>query len=760
MLKKFTRLPYLLCYLSAFVLGMKQLREPDMWWQLLTGEWMLENGEVTRQDMFSYTMEGTRWVNVKWLYEVIIAFLEKGLGPHGVMLLQSVVNVAIVYILLRILYVIAEKTGNKVSLFFSTIAVLLFLFISEFRMAGRPEMVSHLMTALYVLILWNSRDFSYKKIWWLIPLQCLWANMHEGYPVGIVIIALYAGGSLISYLITKERAYIQHTSRLGIIILAAIVVILINPNGLQLWKQPFEIFRQLNVNKYTTELFSFTEPRYWTIQAKVHVTMFIITILYWVYRYFISKKGKPELTPLLAGYLLSIPVFGYLSLSANRNIPFAQIMLLPTIAMVPTMIAEIMNLGAKSFYRNLAKRTVIISSIIVAIGYIFIVSDGYYKFTDSKNRYGIHLNTLHNPVTASEFIQKHNLKGPAFSDYYVSSYLLWDNYPNFKSYIDLRDLDIFSSDFFDNYFEIYHQPSKFYELDSQYKFNYLVLSTSQLKPLHQLLYWKEGFNVVHIDPVATVMLRESEENRALNAHMGFSLFTWPQEAIDPGWAEALTKLLNPNVHYEEEDKRYSPIYAGRYYNMVKNYTITQRMLLPAIQTGLSDDPEALSTLAFGYMEQAGYLQGAAQKSKTDSAFILFKKAEEADPGHTSTQLGLASMAAMRRDYEQAVFYLDNYIDEKDDNDFVYYLRGISARALWVQTRDDEYKNKAIGSFEESLELNEYNLKPHLYLADIYWQSGDRDEAREHIKHLEGTEVPFLADEEKLLQQLKGVMGYN
>lgn len=758
MLKKFTRLPYILCYLCAFVLGMKQLREPDMWWQLLTGEWMLENGEVTKQDMFSYTMEGTKWVNVKWLYEVLIAFLEKGLGPHGVMLLQALVNVAIVFLLLRILYLIAEKTHSKVSLFFSTIAILVFLFISEFRMAGRPEMVSHLMTALYVFILWNSKDLSLKKIWWLIPLQCLWANMHEGYPVGIVIIGIYLGGCIVSYLATKERSYLQQAGRLGILILAAIVIILINPNGIQLWKQPFEIFRQLNVNKYTSELFSYTEPRYWTIQAKVHVTLLVVAILYWVYRFFISKKNKPQLTPLLAGYLLSIPVFGYLSLSANRNIPFAQIMLLPTVALLPVTITELLKWEQKNFYKNFGKRTVLISCILASAGYILVVSDTYYKFTDSPNRYGIHLNTLHNPTSTSEFIQQHNLKGPAFSDYYVSSYLLWDNYPNFKSFIDLRDLDIFSSKFFDDYFEMYSKPSKFYELDSIHKFNYVVISTSQLKPLQQLLYWREGFNVVHVDPVATVMLRESEQNDALNHNMGLSLFTWPQESIDPGWAEALTKMLNPTVSFEEEEEYYAPIYAGRYYNMVRNYNVTARVMLPSINGNLSDNAEALTILAFGYMEYANYLQGEEQKRKADSAMLLFAKAENIDPDNANTQLGLGSMAVMRADYETAINYLDKYLKHERNNDFVHYLRGICARALWQKTNADADRKTAINSFERALELNEYNLKSHLYLADIYWIGGEKDEARQHLKEVLAADVPWSEEEKELLNEMKKATG--
>ena len=79
----------LLWYFVLFLgvmLCIRELREPDLWWQLRTGEWMLENKTVTFKDVFSYTNAGVDWINVKWGYEIIIAWISKFLGPEGVML--------------------------------------------------------------------------------------------------------------------------------------------------------------------------------------------------------------------------------------------------------------------------------------------------------------------------------------------------------------------------------------------------------------------------------------------------------------------------------------------------------------------------------------------------------------------------------------------------------------------------------------------------------------------------------------------------
>ena len=186
--------------------------------------------------------------------------------------------------------------------------VLLFLAVSEFRMAGRPEMISHLFTAVYILILWQSQNFSWKRILWLIPLQCLWANMHEAYPVGMAIIATYAVGGLVSYMINnRNKDILQSTIRLGTVWAGMALAILANPNGIQLWKQPFEIFRQLKVNKYTTELYSVAEPEYWTLQGKIHIALLIIVPLF--LSFYIITTAKDERKKKYCRHYLPVTCF-------------------------------------------------------------------------------------------------------------------------------------------------------------------------------------------------------------------------------------------------------------------------------------------------------------------------------------------------------------------------------------------------------------------------------------------------------------------
>lgn len=761
MQKKFFKAPHIITYLCAFVLGLKQLREPDVWWQLLTGRWMLEHGTITKADPFSFTAEGTRWINVKWLYEVIIAMLEKVTGPHGVLLLQAVINVAIVYLLFRLLSFIGDRLNITISTFASVIAALLFLSLSEYRMAGRPEMVSHLMTVLYLYLIWRNKDLGWKQIIPMAILQCLWANLHEGYPVGMVIIGVFTSGAFLSYFINKDKAILQQAIRLSVILIAAVIGILLNPNGIQLWLHPFEIFRQLGVNKYTTELYSFTHIQYWTLQAKIHIVLLAVVMVYWIVRIIAYRKIKTIVyTPQLIGYLVLIPLMGYLSLSANRNIPFAQIVLMPSYAIMLYSAAK--QLEQKRAYINISKRAAIICIIAGALFFISIVSNGFYKLTGSKNKYGVHVSMLNNPIGAANFIRQHHIKGPAFSDYFVSSYLLWDLYPDFKSYIDLRDLDIFSSKFFDEYFDLYTEPSKFQSLDSQYRFNYIVLSTSQLRGLQTTLYWGQGYNLIYVDPVSVIYLKNNKENEYLNQNYAIQkLFSWPEPYNDPGWAIMATKLFNPASDVEgEEQEVNSPIYAAMFFNAMKNYKASKKLLQPAVQYGdLQENPRALTAMGSTFIEMGNVATTVdEQKSALDSARLFFNKALAVNKNESGAYVGLANIYLMQGDPINAIAQMKHYTKLEPTDDFGFYLYGISYHYALGRNKTKENANELIRIMKQSVRLNKRNTKPFLYIAEGYAANNNITEARIYVQKAADSKNYWTDEEQKILTDLKTTTG--
>lgn len=750
-----SKIAFILLCLCAFVLGMKQLREPDVWWQLLAGRWMLEHGAVTHTDVFSYTMQGAKWINVKWLYEVIIAFLEKGLGPEAVLLLQSVVNVAIVWLLYKTIRLLSGTTSNILAVVLSLIA---FLAISEYRMAGRPEMISHLLCTAYVYLLWRNPRFEWKSLLFFVPLQCLWANMHEGYPVGLVILTTATIGSFIAYIFSREKQVLQQTGRIAVVFVLSVLAVLCNPNGIVLWQQPFEIYRQVWANKYTTELYSYADIQYWTLQAKLHIAILLLVAAYWIIQLLTAvkqKQLKQFLSPVLTGYLLMIPLFAYLSLTANRNIPFAQIVLIPSLPIALSWLLTLSRLRAIKIVDKIAAKGALIAIGIIAVFYIAVVSNKWYAFTKSPNKYGIHVSMLNNPTGAAEFMKQHNIKGRAFSDYFISSYLLWSHYPDFKSYIDLRDLDVFPTSFFDDYFSMYERTEKFDELDKKHNFDYVVLSTSQMSNVQMRLYWGKDYNLVYVDPVSAIFLKYTEGNKPINQNKQIQkLFSWPLPAEDAAWASGITHILNPLTSYEEEEDALQAVYAARFYNRVKNYKLS----LQVMKSAPMDNVQSLVVLGQTYLQWADAVSTHPERvAKTDTAQIYLEQAMEADPSEKGIYSALGSLYAMKGDYAKAAENAEKFIYMDPSNDYIYYLSGYSNRMLW-KAGDDSKLPDVISAMKTSLRLNNQNGKAKLYLAEAYLAKADNDNARMYLKEAIESGNPWLPKEQQLLDMMKHQLG--
>src|ERR1039457_1075796 len=68
---------------AFFCLHIADAGDPDVWWHLRTGEWILQYGAVPHTDPFSMFGAGKPWVAYSWLFELLIFQLFRWLGLVG-----------------------------------------------------------------------------------------------------------------------------------------------------------------------------------------------------------------------------------------------------------------------------------------------------------------------------------------------------------------------------------------------------------------------------------------------------------------------------------------------------------------------------------------------------------------------------------------------------------------------------------------------------------------------------------------------------
>ncbi len=609
----------------AWVLGLKKLIEPDIWWYLRTGEWILENGQAPTNDFLSFSHSGVEWLNVKWLYEVILYGFSTVGGPEFTSVFQSIINV----LLVLVGFGIYKELTHKINIGTWSIVTLLALFICNFRMTARPETISHLFSLLMIYSYFLGKNKNRKFFFLWIPIQLLWTNLHEAYATGIVIITCF----------TLWELFIAFKAKLNLIkqpitlsLLASVAAVTINPRGFYMLIHPFEIFSQLSRNKFTSELLDYSTAEYWSHWESVS---FIITLSIVVILLFISK-GKPSLNRVKENfasatipYLFVLVLFAYLGFSAQRNIPFFILASAPVIA----------YLVSGWFKQRLKVPTLIIAILLLWSSYAIIVTNTFYEFTDSRQTYGLEVSSFSNPIGLSEAVKQIDFKAVHFSDFLTSSYLLWDN-KDYKSYIDLRDLDVFPEAFFQNLRLVTNDFGAFHRLDSLNDFKYLYLKRLNYMDMIRNLNSDAKWTLTYADPVACLFIKQPDtaEHR--------DIFKAPASMSNSAISDAILKICNPiythitpdvDLHkmatnfYDEIDENQlalNRISSAKNSNSDYDYLCMKGRVLSNLAFDQNND--SLMTEAWSYLGKAKQLAPKKGNAYVQSGVLLYRQGRTTD----------------------------------------------------------------------------------------------------------------------------------
>lgn len=548
-------------WFSVIIIGIissiKIIHEPDLWWQIRTGQWIMENNQVPKLDVFSFTYLNEPWINVKWFAEVLMASVNDFFGVEWLVLLQIFCITLILFFCYRLSNAILLKYANikstvpKIGIM---IAGLLLLFTINYRMNSRPEMFSHLLVIVFLYYLFKYSKSKSNWLYIIIPLQIFWTNTHEAYGMGVVLILIFLFAHWIEYFMYQQEKPLKFTL-VGIV---AILSSAINPNGAKMIAHPFNIFGQLSENKFTSELLGFKDGDFWHYQAFIMLIFFAACLLLFTKGEKKRNSIKEIVTSFGLAYVLIVLAFFYLSLTAFRNIPFFMIVCTPLIANYIDV--KINSENNKQYYG------VIVVSLFF---YVMIGSNQFYNKLLPRERFGIGINSETTPIGAAQFLKENNIKGKGFVDYLTSAYFLYELQPDYKSYIDLRDLDVFTADFFKNVFRVYQAPKSqvagnktlwqfLNELDD---LNYVVLLNSPpFENLNKYLVHSDNdYELVYADNLNSVYLKKNIQNQTLINQYGFlngknDIYKNITDYQSSSSADVVSKILWPFNNSKKKEK--------------------------------------------------------------------------------------------------------------------------------------------------------------------------------------------------------------
>jgi hypothetical protein len=459
----------------AVVTVRDRFNDPDMWWQLKTGEVIWTTHTIPTTDLFSYTTSHHAVIPQEWFSQVLIYGAYKLGGYTGLMLwlcFFTAVLVIAAYALCSL------YSGNAKIGFLGAMVV---WFFSTGGLVVRPLLVSYvlLVAELLLVYLGYKRD---RRWFFALPLLfALWVNCHGSFFLGFVVLGVFLfcsffgfeRGALVS---VRWDAHRRRAYMLAILLSAA--ALFLNPDGLKQVLYPLDtMLRQPLVTTQIDEWkpLLMSDPR----------AMGLLGILAFIFVYLIVRRSERIYLHELA--LLALGAWSALS---HRRMSFAfGIFAAPILS---RLLSDAWDKYEAERDRP-AVNAVFIALAALAVFFAFPSRQSLVKQVDDGN-----------PVKAVDFIRTHHLSGNMLNTYIYGGYLIWAM-PEHPVFIDGRS-DLFEwAGIFGQYGEWAMLQSDPNSLLNKYHVDFCLLQRNV--PMTHVLPLLPNWKQVYADRSSVIFLR-------------------------------------------------------------------------------------------------------------------------------------------------------------------------------------------------------------------------------------------------------------
>jgi hypothetical protein len=178
--------------------GLPLLGDPDSQWHIGVGHWMLAHRTVPDVDTFSFTFAGQPWIAKEWLSQLLLTGAFDVAGWAGVELLAAAAVAASFALLLRLLL---RDLKPLPALLFTGAA----LVMMAPHFLARPHVLAFPFMLLWVAGLVRAVEERRAPQPVLLLAMLLWANMHGGFTLGLLLAGAFALEALVGARDVAER---------------------------------------------------------------------------------------------------------------------------------------------------------------------------------------------------------------------------------------------------------------------------------------------------------------------------------------------------------------------------------------------------------------------------------------------------------------------------------------------------------------------------------------------------------------------------
>lgn len=589
---------YLLPFLLVALFGLTTLTSNDIYWHLASGRYIIQNLEIPKHGIFSFTLENKYWVDHEWLLQTFLYLFYKIFGFKGLSVLKLLLYISIYALLFKIC---ARTCRGGLTYFY--IFLIFPIIMSTSRLFLRPELFSII---IFLLFFYN---YSRLKPWHIFLIGMLWANIHAYFVLGFLLV----GADIIARIIKYNKRGIR---KAALNLIMYFLGTLVNPYFIKLHLRTiFETRHPIFMKNIAEWSSPFTVTYY---KIPLSYIFFIVYSLLFIFAliYIILRKRRIESWREL---LLSVLLFAL----AARSLRFIPIYGFFTFPIFLKYMSELVSLLIEKF-KYVKLLLLLIPSVFYAIFNFQILSNRFFPAAYSIVTLGLGLSPKKYSIESIKYLDKVCSDTKIFNTFECGGWIAF-SLPRVKTYIDASLLD---PDLFLEYQIFIKYPNLLdkYTYLENINFLYIPYYTGQHINLLQYFSQNPRWKLIYLDSAVTIFSKN--KNIA---------FYEPPPAEPKAPNTILKKLIKPHpFDYFNRAVAYAAMNVAQ---KALTYFRKSLQIRP-------DDENTLYNLGV-YYDFLG---------KKDQALFFFKKALSFNPKHAMANFSIGKHFLTKGDYEKAREY--------------------------------------------------------------------------------------------------------
>ena len=727
-----------LVWLVTVTLAIHELFSYDVWWQIAAGGWIRANG-FPEVDPFSYAFPAREWIELRWIWHVLLDVLVRSFGLNSLILLE----VALVVVALVLVARAAGPRSGWAGMFGVTIA----LACAQPRFLVRPEIAS--FVGLAVVLLCVSRYKAGRGVGWIaiLPLvQIVWCNTHTLWVLGPAVLWIVVAAETIEAIAARARPELfartdritgPALGRLAAVAVAATLAALATPYGPRGVAYGLRLFAQIQPEHLFARVIEelqgpFSRSMFgWNWTTIVYLTTIVVSgaVL-------IVHRSRPSLARIaLWGAFL------FLSVRAQRNVALFGLVAGWTIAVSLRERAEASRVVAHG--RGVRRWAAACLVALLAVAVPLVATDWLYRLQGASKRFGFGVTDRRFPIRAIAFVREAQIPGPVLATFADGGYVLFDGGPR-SAYVDGR-LEVYGTEILGRVIRIFATGEGIDEEAERTGARVALVPTDpDSGRLLAALERSPGWVPVYFDALHVVYLRVTDDTRALAERLAIDWTRPPERRVDPPPAATAPDWLAglwPKAPDAFEDERLGALFAavGSYDLALERFEAAARvdpgatrtrLYLGLFRRAMGREAEAEALLRRvperWFADVEPWLLSAQLHlwaSRPTGAFAAFERAIALGAPEPETSIRLARAEARAGRATEAERRLERIVSARPEAIDAWNVLA----ALAMQRRDDD---GAIERFERSLGIDPAQADVCRALARLHAATGNAARAQE------------------------------